>query len=360
MIRNYKLWSLMAVAIMFISVSTTVFAQEGTSEAATPAEKAPAAEPVVETPKVDLAAKLPVGKWILDYTHHRTTSNTTIDGVVEPDQKIKMNMILGLSIAKPDSKGRTGVMVSFKELVISIKKGQNKEIFDSSTGGMENRFLADLFVPLMKVVITAQLDSAGKCVSLKGLDKLWADVAKGNPRVKPMLTSIEQSLGDVLSSAGSGQLMPTKPVGLGEKWTSTVKGRNAGIAGQVSGKFDCLLKSVEQTKAGLQGRITFTGKYDLADKSGSLVTLAKGATMKIEDVTSDLEGTMDMYIDKQLAYKYSCSQASKINMLITRKVDRENIEKRVRVSRLTETKWTLSEKKKPAVKPDTAKTDKTK
>ncbi|HHH75884.1 MAG TPA: hypothetical protein ENL03_02525 [Phycisphaerae bacterium] len=353
MIRHHKLRYLSAVAILVlvVSISVTSFAQETSPVKA----NAPAEVEAPKPTKVDLAVKYPAGKWVLECTH-KSDSSTAIDNVDEESQKIDLAMLIDLDIAKADAKGLTTMKLSFRSFVITVKNGQNKTKFDSAPGGEKNRFLAKLFTPMMQVGIVVKLDSTGKCVEIKGLEKLWDDVKEGNERLRPMLNNIEKFLGDMFGSGGTGQLTPSKPVELSEKWIADIT-RESRLGGKISGKFDCSLDSVEATTGGNLAVVAFSGKLVQAEGTERELQLAN-ALVKIRELESSQNGKMKIYTDSHRPGFYFCTVSTKIDMVVVRHVDRVVMEKNVSVSKMSEVNWKLTKFVKPGEKPEDNTTDK--
>jgi len=164
-----------------------------------------------------------------------------------------------------------------------------------------------------------------------------------------MLNNIEKFLGDMFSSGGTGQLTPANPVELNEKWTTDIT-RDSGLAGELSGKFECSLDAVEETKAGKLALISFTGKLEQPEDQEKQRHLAN-ALVKIRDIESNQKGSMKINHETHQPALYTCYVTTKIDMIVTRNIDRVVQEKKVSVTKTSEVWWKLTKFVKPGEKP---------
>ncbi|KKL41718.1 hypothetical protein LCGC14_2367510, partial [marine sediment metagenome] len=187
----------------------------------------------------------------------------TVDGAVQPRQRMLQEMTMLLVVGRPDAEGLRTIDMSYERMQQTTTMGEMKVSFDSNLPvGKQDLRLATALAPMLKVKIRVVLDAAGKVVKVSGIDKLWDDLVKSNPAMAPMAEQMKKQMGNLLVKqliAKGQELLPAAGVRVGESWETSGK-MTIPFVGPVNVVQQCKLKSVAKTKAGRIAYIDYKGR----------------------------------------------------------------------------------------------------
>lgn len=222
--------------------------------------------------------------------------------------KTAQEMHAKMVVAKPDAKGITTVTITYTRMKVSNPPMVNVDTADPDS--LKNSPVGSIYAGLLQAKIVMTVDKDGKVVKVTGLEEMWDNMARTEPRLAPVLNNIKKQMGNqmVKDLVGSGKdMLPAKPVGPGAIW-HTKATRTVPLVGAAQTDVECELVGVKGTTA----QIHYVGT--LKSAGGKAVEMGPGVTMTISNMDLTMDGQMQVHPVTGLVRKNTVKQKGTIQM----------------------------------------------
>jgi len=238
-----------------------------------------------------------------------TTMTTDMNIVTEMapgqsiDQDMKMVMVMETTVDKPDAKGQM-MHVTYKRVKQSVTSPFMIMLFDSEDPDGQSSPMASTWKAMLDKTLHVTLDPKGKVIEITGMEKMWDEMARGNPAMAPMVNNMKKQFGDKMIKDMFGQaekMMPKKPVARGETWIVDIDVPMPMMGQGTKLRQKCTLKAIEITPAGKVAVVGFVGKFS-SDQAATAPSSqpADPLPMKFTKMDMDQSGTMRVHLDNTI------------------------------------------------------------
>jgi hypothetical protein len=168
------------------------------------------------------------------------------------------------------------------------------------------------FSQLLKAQFVMTVDPKGAITEATGLDSMWDEMAKADPKFAMLARNMKQTMGDEqmkrMVDFGTTAL-PDKPVGVGAVWQNQAE---APIPGLTETRIDIrsILTKLEQSDAGQIAHIKSTAK---TNSKGGQLNMGQ-AQVNLKKMSIDQDGTYTFNVDKGMMKDMKMNQAIDMSM----------------------------------------------
>ncbi len=185
---------------------------------------------------------------------------------MEQQHKLSQTIVHSLVASKPDAAGERTLEMRIRRIKQEVKAGPQTMVYDSDLPPEKQTSpMAGLLGPLLKVKIVAVVGPDGTVRKVSGADEMWEEMAKNNPAVAMMAEAMKKNFGNATVQSlmlQAYEMMPGRPVGLGENWTSRME-LPIPMVGGMKVEQKLWLKAIEDTPS---------GKVAVLEKVGTIKT----------------------------------------------------------------------------------------
>jgi len=264
--------------------------------------------------KITLKQQYPAGTYVM--TMKQDMANTTAMGNNTMPLKMSTLMAMELTAEKPDANGQVLHMVykrtAFHSEAPSMSTSFDSEKEDSAQGSP----MAPFFGAMVGATIDVTMDPNGKVAAVTGTDKIWDKLSKDDPAMAMVAGRMKEQFGEKMFKemfSQSGNMLPAKPVAVGETWTNEIK-PDLPVVGKVILKHDCNLKEVQKGPAGKVAVIEFTGKMTKDEAGPTSGEEGATPTPTVTKLDMALAGTMKLAVDTGLMTSAEMTQKGDMDM----------------------------------------------
>ncbi len=173
--------------------------------------------------KIEIKVKYAPGTYVstLKMDVNRTTSMSSGRSVTHD---ISMMFVMEATIDKPGPKDQK-VRITYKRIKQSVDSGLIAVSFDSEDPQDMASPIAGFYMAMLDKTLHVTLDSEGKVTEVTGIEEIWSEIAKRNPRLVPPVGNMKRQFGDQIKQM-FGQIekvLPKKPVAKGDTWVLDTK-----------------------------------------------------------------------------------------------------------------------------------------
>lgn len=151
--------------------------------------------------------------------------------------RVQQLMVMKRVISQPDEKGNKTLTVTFERVVqkVTVPGVINASYDSAQPAAGQNARLAQALQPMLKTRMTATINAKGEIVDFKGADQLQGQTGGKSPLNNDQLKQM---------ISASAQMLPDKPVAVGESWK--VQQKLDSPMGKLTLDYDVRLKEVKQ------------------------------------------------------------------------------------------------------------------
>jgi hypothetical protein len=291
--------------VVLISASAALRAEEGPAD---PAE--------TSREKITLKQRFVPGSYVVTETMDMRQELLT-EGAEIPSQRVSQTIVSTRKIGERDSKGRRKVVIAFKTMKQRLDVGKVTISFDSEgVPADQDPNLSAVFDALKDVRIVASVAPEGEILDSTGMDQVWDRLAEQAPAAAPMLNQMKKHVTDGMIRRlirGPADMLPAKPVALGEKWQAEAKFEMP-FGGQMTCKHDCVLEEVQNTSSGRIAIVRFSGDHQVGE--GSSIRLG-GTILKVLKMKFSQSGQIRLNVDTGVIASHSVGGVGETVVSIT-------------------------------------------
>jgi hypothetical protein len=281
---------------MKLPIATFAFVVLISASGALCAGEAPSRTAETSREKITLKQRFVPGSYVVTETMDMRQKLLT-EGAEIPSQRVSQTIVSTRKIGERDSKGRRKVTIAFKTMKQRMDVGKVTISYDSEGAPADqDPNLSAIFHALKDVKIVATVAPEGEVLDATGIDEVWDRLAKEAPAAAPMLEQMKKHVTDGMIRRlirGPADMLPAKPVALGEKWQAEVKFEMP-FGGQMTCKHDCVLEKVQDTSSGRIAIVRFSGDQQVGE--GSSIKLG-GTILKILKMKFSQSGEFRLNVD---------------------------------------------------------------
>ncbi len=258
--------------------------------------------------KVKIEQRYPAGHYKMVNTQTQKM-NMSMNGNPMGTNTTKMTMVMDQVVSEPDSSGTQTMKLTYEKVRQEMSMMGQNMVYDSSDKSTWNSPMAAGFKPLIGKTITATIKD-GEIVKVKGMDKIWDEMARTVPGGGQIAKQMKESLGnDAMRSlmGMGGEMLPDKAVAAGDTW-QTKQELPFPMLGKISMTFFCKLKDVSNDVAD----ISYTGKMKIDPEKAKFPV----PNAKIEKVDGDYTGTVQYSTQSGRLLSQTMDMDMKMNMTI--------------------------------------------
>ncbi len=259
----------------------------------------PAARPATyKGPKVALKVTFTPGAYVL--TETMTMPMTMTMTVSGRDRTMKTDITMavggGIEISKPNESGEQDVRFSCRAVKTTISMlGQTMQYDSAGPADKQTPQLARALKPLVGVEVT-----------LTGKEGKWKNVSEalttvlakiGDRQMRQQMRGMWEPFLQEMLTKHWARMIPTKPVGPGDEWASSIKVASMPMLGDMAFDANCRLRDVVKTPAGQVAVIDFVVKAKVADKTIPPAEGGPPVKMVIDTLQTYMTGTVRFNMD---------------------------------------------------------------
>lgn len=266
--------------------------------------------------KVELVLSYSSGNYEMDLGQ-KIEQNIKADSGQNQDQLIEQEFTIDLTVSEPAETGERNVKMNYTRVAQKMDMGPISLDYDSdsppdSSASPIERQVAQQMGVLHNATIELTISPDGTPLKVKGMDKLWDDMAAENSNMAQQAANMKKQFGnDNIKQMWEMQalLLPSESVAPGAVWTAgeTIE---MPMLGEAEVSYECTLKKVAEEEGRRVAYVDFTGEVEA--KGG--VNTVPGA--ELGAMNFDQKGTYTYDIDLNMITDQNLTQEGTMEMTV--------------------------------------------
>lgn len=233
-------------------------------------------------------------------------------------QTIEQAFTIDLTVSEPDEAGNRTTTMEYTRVTQKMDMGSLAVNYDSASppgpsASRSERQIAQTMGALLGASIELTMGPDGEPLEVKGLDKVWDDMAAVNPAARQIAQSMKQQLGnDSIKQLWEMQalLLPSESIAPGARWTAR-QTTAMPVLGEATVSYKCKLTKVAEEDGHRLAHVDFTG--DIQSRGGVEGPMPN---TEIGAVNLEQKGTYIFDLDLNMITRQQMTQQGTIEMQV--------------------------------------------